>query len=1165
MIEKRKTAKKETAGSSVDSVERQKVEKELQKSEAALSTIFNIVGTGIIVIDGETLRILEINQTATDIMGRTREKIVGQICHSFICPAEVGKCPIKDLGQSIDNSARKIICADGQRKDILKNVSPFIYKGRKCYLESFIDITDRKRAEEEQKKSEERLREVLENSIDVAYKRNLQNDTYDYLSPSFARISGYAPGEMNALPLETVENLMHPDDTTEVQRVIAESMTNPDNKPYQMEYRFKHKQGHYRWFQDRYTVMRDERGQPLALIGSVSDITERKRAEEALRESDLRFKELFNHMNSGLAVYEAINTGEDFIFKDFNPAAERIEKVGREDIVGKRVSEVFPGIKEFGIFEVFQRVWQTGKAEYFPQNIYIDDRDPGSWRESWVFKLPGGEIAAIYNDITERKQVEAYQEMGRQVLQILNEPGDLQDCIQRVLAELKTRTGLDAVGIRLQDGDDFPYFAQDGFSTDFLLTENTLTERGADGGLCRNKNGSVSLECTCGLVISGKTDPANPLFTPGGSSWTNDSFPFLDVPAEEDPRFHPRNECIHQGYASVALVPIRNKNGIVGLIQFNDRRKGCFSHDAIEQFESIAAHIGEALIRKVNEKALARSEEKFRLLIENSHDIIYTLTPEGVFNFVSPAWTVLLGHPVNQVAGHAFQPFVHPDDLAGCMSWLQKVVETDQRQEGVEYRVRHVDGSWRWHTSSAVPLRDTTGMVIGFEGIARDISERKQAEEALRESEERYRSILEQMYDGYYEVDLAGKYTFVNDASCRNLGYSREELIGNSFQIALSENEAKAVFQAYHNVYLSGEPNKGFIFEVLRKDGTVGFAESSITLLKNNRGELVGFRSVGRDITERKQAEEALRSAEEKYRSLVENINDIFYMLDNQGNITFISPAVERLTKYKISELMGKPVFPLVHPDDLPGLLESFNQLVSGQLVPWEFRLLDKDGRVIFVRTSRQLLYKDGKVVGVTAVMTDLTERKQMEQKLEEMATHDFLTGLPNRVLLTDRFTMAAALAQRNKDRLAVMSLDLDKFKTINDTLGHAAGDQVLKTVSARLTGIIRASDTLARIGGDEFILVMIETNREKDATAIAQKILEAFEEPLFIDGQRVQLSTSIGIATYPEDGEDMETLTQKSDAALYYAKGHGRNQFKFFGDGDVQISGDHKSALIKI
>jgi len=457
-----------------------------------------------------------------------------------------------------------------------------------------------------------------------------------------------------------------------------------------------------------------------------------------------------------------------------------------------------------------------------------------------------------------------------------------------------------------------------------------------------------------------------------------------------------------------------------------------------------------------------------------------------------------------------------------------------------------------------VILAVVISMLVVFTFNERDKS--RTSTDVLRRSEEKYRIVLEQMFDSYYEVDLAGNFTFVNDAACLNLGYTREELIGKNFQVTLSENNAKTVFEAYHAAYVSGEPNKGFAFAVRRKDGTVGYAESSISLRRNEQGEIIGFRSISRDITERKQSEEALRSAEEKYRSIIENINDIFYMLNNQGNITFISQAVERLTRYKMSELIGKPVFPLVHPDDLPGLVESFNHLVSGQLVPWEFRLLDKDGRIIYVRTSRQLLYKDGKVVGITAVMTDLTERKKMEQKLEEMATHDFLTGLPNRVLLTDRFTMAAALAQRSKERLAVMSLDLDKFKTINDTLGHEAGDQVLKTVSTRLTGIIRASDTLARIGGDEFVLVMLETNHPKDATAIAQKILDSFAEPLLIGDHRVELSTSIGVATYPEDGQDMDTLVKKSDAAMYYSKGHGRNQFKFFSDGDVLTGGDHRS-----
>jgi PAS domain S-box-containing protein len=211
-------------------------------------------------------------------------------------------------------------------------------------------------------------------------------------------------------------------------------------------------------------------------------------------------------------------------------------------------------------------------------------------------------VLGTYMDITERKQAEVYRAMGADVLQILNEPGDLSDTIQRVIAMVKTRTGFDAVGLRLQDGEDFPYYAQDGFSTEFLLTENTLIERGKDGGVCRDKDGHVCLGCTCGLVISGKADPANPLFTRGGSFWTNDSFPLLDLPADQDPRRHPRNQCVHDGYASVALVPIRTKDRIVGLLQLNDRRKGRFTLETVELLEGIASHIGAALMRKQAEE-----------------------------------------------------------------------------------------------------------------------------------------------------------------------------------------------------------------------------------------------------------------------------------------------------------------------------------------------------------------------------------------------------------------------------------------------------------------------------------------------------------------------------------------------------------------------------------
>jgi len=240
---------------------------------------------------------------------------------------------------------------------------------------------------------------------------------------------------------------------------------------------------------------------------------------------------------------------------------------------------------------------------------------------------------------------------------------------------------------------------------------------------------------------------------------------------------------------------------------------------------------------------------------------------------------------------------------------------------------------------------------------------------------------------------------------------------------------------------------------------------------------------------------------------------------------------------------------------------EQSGQAEANRVVIIESEYYHKDGSTLWFENSITAIRDEkGVLTGLQGVSRNIMERKQMEQKLTEMATHDYLTGLPNRALLDDRFSMAAALAQRNKEKLAVMSLDLDKYKTINDTLGHAAGDQALKIVSSRLADIMRASDTIARVGGDEFVLVMQETNQLKDAVAIAQKILDSFTEPLIVDGRSVDLSTSIGIAIFPDDGMDLQTLVKKSDAAMYYSKGHGRNQFKLFGDGDVSIGTDHKS-----
>ncbi|MFZ2657532.1 MAG: GAF domain-containing protein [Victivallales bacterium] len=220
----------------------------------------------------------------------------------------------------------------------------------------------------------------------------------------------------------------------------------------------------------------------------------------------------------------------------------------------------------------------------------------------------------LHVEMTRRGHAELYRILSIEILKILNEPSDLRDSMQRVLSVIKKHIGCDAVGIRLHSGDDFPYFVQNGFSSDFMLHENTLVAHAQNGGICRNGDGTVLLECTCGLVISGKTDPSNPLFTPGGSFWTNDSHPLLDLPPGADPRLNPRNRCIHEGYSSVALIPIRVTQKIVGLLHLNAIEKGRFTLDAIQSLELISSHIGEALVRKMEENEHRLDEARLESL-----------------------------------------------------------------------------------------------------------------------------------------------------------------------------------------------------------------------------------------------------------------------------------------------------------------------------------------------------------------------------------------------------------------------------------------------------------------------------------------------------------------------------------------------------------------------
>jgi len=281
------------------------------------------------------------------------------------------------------------------------------------------DITDRKRAEEELQRQQKRFRALIENASDAITIAGADG-TISYESPSCERMSGFKPEEL--IGANIIERI-HPNDINLLSDTFSHLMRHPGSTT-EDEIRLRHKDG--TWLTVEATVTNLLHDPAVnGIVVNLRDITERKKAEEALKASEAKFRGLFEHMASGGAVYEAVDNGEDFVFKDFNPAAEKIEKSSKEDVLGRRVTEAFPGVKGFGVFDVFQRVWRTGKPEYFPEAIYRDERDPGTWRESWVYKLPSGEIVAVYNNITERKRAEeALQESEQKFRAIFDNAND---------------------------------------------------------------------------------------------------------------------------------------------------------------------------------------------------------------------------------------------------------------------------------------------------------------------------------------------------------------------------------------------------------------------------------------------------------------------------------------------------------------------------------------------------------------------------------------------------------------------------------------------------------------------------------------------------------------------------------------------------------------------
>ncbi|MEI6056655.1 MAG: PAS domain-containing protein, partial [Lentisphaerota bacterium] len=616
----------------------------------------------------------------------------------------------------------------------------------------------------------------------------------------------------------------------------------------------------------------------------------------------------------------------------------------------------------------------------------------------------------VFHDITERKNTETYKEMRLEVLNILNEQKDLKFSILRVIHTLKTQTGFDAVGIRLQNGEDFPYFGHEGFSDDFLATENTLIRHDANGWVCKDKDGKVCLECTCGIVISGKTDPTDPLFTHGGSFWTNNSFSLLDLPSYQDPRFHPRNKCIYQGYASWALIPIRSQERIIGLIHISSRNKKALSIERIEILEVIASHIGSFLMRIKSEEELIELSSRFSLAARAGGVGIWDY--DIVNNKL--AWDdrmfELYGIKREQFSGayEAWQSGLHPDDKIRGDAEIQMAIK-GEKEFNTEFRVIWPDRTIRYIRAMSSVSRDVKGKPIHMIGTNWDITESMKMEQTLKTQLMNISAILENSPYLMWLKDSEGKFLSVNENFAHSCGRNNpNELIGLTDLDIWPEDLARKYRSDDSKVIAL--KSRSIVEEPIEDLGHRKWFETIKTPIIDDTGSVIGTVGMARDVTERREYQENLNKEKERLKNVILGTNAGTWEWNLQTGKTLFNDRWAEIAGYTLEELEPvniKTWEKLIHPDDLikSGMLlqKHFNK--ESDYYSCDCRIRHKNGSWIWVSDKGRLMQWDesGKPLLMSGTHIDISERKKIESDLKiQNDFYTILTRLSEKLIQTD-------------------------------------------------------------------------------------------------------------------------------------------------------------------
>ena len=637
-------------------------------------------------------------------------------------------------------------------------------------------------------------------------------------------------------------------------------------------------------------------------------------------------------------------------------------------------------------------------------------------------------------------------------------------------------------------------------------------------------------------------------------------------------------------------VRIRHRDGSIRWLEIVARNR--HSDPELAGFLLVAREVSE---RKAMELTLRRGEARFRALVHHSSDIITIIDADGIARYQSPSLERVLGYAPEELIGANPFTLIHPEEVGPVRELFDQVVSQPGASESARFRFRHKDGSWRWLEVIGTNLLDdpsVNGVVVN----SRDVTDRQRAEDDLREREQRHREISAAARRQAQELALLGEVRTalareielpelirtVVGAIERTFGYTLVSLY------LLEGDDLVLQHQVGYEQWIRRIPitsgtagrvvrtGKPVLLEDVSSDpaflGAIEGIVSEVCVPLNDQGCVVGILNVestsGIQLSEadlrlmialsehvsiaigRARLYSETRASASRFQALVQHA-DLMGIIEREGVIRYLSPAVEAVLGYAPEELIGSPSAELVHVDDRAAVMASFAQAQARPCsqTPLECRMQRKDGTSRWIEIRFSNLLADPSVDGIVVNGRDVTERKEIEAQLRHQAQHDPLTGLPNRALFLERLTqeLGRARARHDGQGVPVLYLDLDGFKVVNDSLGHAAGDRLLIAVAERLRTFLRAEDVIARFGGDEFAVLLSCSTELATAINLADRIIDALSSPFELEGQEAVVSTSVGIvAGMPDIGEPSDLL-RAADVALYRAKVAGKGSVAVF------------------